>query len=103
SCMLNGVTDLIMMKADVLNDFDEILVCNNYKIKNILTDETPFNFNEPIEAQYIKMKGWNSEIKLNHIPKELKNYMELIENETQLPISIMSYGPDREATQILKP
>lgn len=103
SCMLNGVTDLIMMKADVMNDFDEISVCNNYKIKNILTDETPFNFNEPIEAQYIKMKGWNSEIKLNHIPKELKNYMELIENETQLPISIMSYGPDREATQILKP
>lgn len=103
SCMLNGVTDLIMMKADVMNDFDKISVCNNYKIKNLLTDETPFNFNEPIEAQYIKMKGWNSEIKLNHIPKELKNYMELIETETQLPISIMSYGPDREATQILKP
>ncbi|MDY0217082.1 MAG: adenylosuccinate synthase [Bacteroidales bacterium] len=103
SSMLNGVTDLIMMKADVLNDFDEILVCNKYKVNNILTDETPFDLNEPIEAQYLKIKGWNSEIKSNHVPKELKNYMELIENETRLPISVLSYGPDRKATQILKP
>lgn len=103
SCMLNGVTDLIMMKADVLNDFDEILVCDKYKINNILTDETPFDFNDPTEAQYLKIKGWNSEIKSKHVPQELKKYMELIENETRLPISVLSYGPDREATQILKP
>lgn len=103
ACMLSGVTDLIMMKADVMNNFDEISICKNYKINGQITEEIPFDINEPIETQYIKMLGWKSEIKAGNIPTELKKYIEFIENETLLPISILSYGPDREATQILKP
>lgn len=103
ACMLSGVTDLIMMKADVMNDFDEIMVCNKYKSGDQLTEEIPFDINEPIEAQYVKIKGWNKEISSNEIPEELSHYMSFIENETQLPISVLSYGPDREATKIIKP
>jgi adenylosuccinate synthase len=103
ACMLSGVTDLIMMKADVMNDFDEISVCNEYKIGDNITEEIPFDINEPIQAQYINIKGWKSEISANNIPVELTNYMNYIETETQLPISVLSFGPDRVATKIIKP
>lgn len=102
ACMLNGVTDLIMMKVDVLNAFETISICDKYKVNNELTEKIPFDISEPIDPQYVDFKGWLSKISKYNLPENLKSYMEYIETQTKLPISIMSFGPDREETLILK-
>ncbi len=102
SCMLNGVTDLIMMKVDVMNDFETISVCEKYKLEDELTEQIPFDINMPINPQYIDFKGWLTTIKKDNMPEQLKSYINYIETKTELPISILSYGPDREETLILK-
>lgn len=102
ACMLNGVTDLIMMKVDVMNTFETISVCDKYKVNNELTEKIPFDINMPIEPQYIDFKGWLSDITNHNIPKNLLSYIKHIETKTDLPISILSFGPDREETIILK-
>ncbi|MGI6320740.1 MAG: adenylosuccinate synthase [Bacteroidales bacterium] len=100
ACMLNGVTDLIMMKADVLNKFETISVCNKYNINGVETDEIPFDNEMEIEPKYLEIKGWNQEIKDKNLPVELSNYIKLIEESVNIPITILSFGPDREQTLI---
>jgi adenylosuccinate synthase len=100
--MINGVTELNMMKTDVLDSFETIKVCTGYKVNGELTDQMPFDLTEEVEPVYTELKGWNTDLtKFKHgdeLPVELKNYISFIEKETGVPISVVSVGPDREQT-----
>ncbi len=102
--MMNGVTGLIMMKADVLNDFERLKVAVAYKVNGKETCELPFETNETVEPIYREFKGWNCNINdtrsYEQFPVELKEYIEFIEKETGVPVKIVSVGPDREETVI---
>ena len=98
---INGVTQLIMMKADVLSIFDDILVCTGYHVGESTTNEIPL-YLEDAKPVYTKLSGWKSDLtsirKESEFPKELTDYIRFIEAETGVPISIVSVGPDREQT-----
>ncbi|MEG1622728.1 MAG: adenylosuccinate synthase [Alistipes sp.] len=103
SIMLNGVTQLIMMKSDVMNDFDTIKVAVAYEVDGVRTDRFPYTVGEArVTPIYKEFKGWKSDIcKIRHyadFPAELKTYVEFIEKETGVPVKIISVGPDREDT-----
>ena len=100
--MLNGVTQLIMMKSDVLDTFPTIKACTAYKINGEITKEFPFSIEENIEPQYVEMKGWNCDLtgckSESDFPQEFKDYIDFLEKELETPITILSVGPDREQT-----
>ncbi len=102
--MINGVSGLIMMKADVLNDFDTIKVAVAYKVNGKEVKDFPFEVNDGIEPVYKEFKGWKTDInnvrKYEDFPAEFKQYVEFIEKETGVPVKIISVGPDREETII---
>ncbi len=102
SVMINGVTELIMMKADVLNSFKEIKVCVGYNIDGVETTEFPFDNGANIVPIYKTMQGWNCDINsirnYDEFPPELKEYVEFIEAETGVRVGIVSVGPDRQET-----
>jgi adenylosuccinate synthase len=102
--MINGVTELTMMKADVMDDFDTIKICTHYLIDGKQTDMLPFDVIDiDITPVYKELKGWKQNItSANSIPEELHNYISFIEESTGVPISIVSVGPDRKQTIILK-
>ena len=97
--MMNGVTELIMMKADVLNDFDTIKVATGYELDGKNIDYFPFESGERIKPVYREFPGWKSDIrparKYEEFPVELKNYISFIEEETGCRIRIVSVGPER--------
>ena len=101
--MVNGVTELSMMKADVLSCFDEINVCTHYVIDGEKVEDFPFDVDDVnLTPVYEKIAGWNSD--LTHLtdyanaPKELIDYVEYLEHKLEVPISIVSVGPDRNQT-----
>lgn len=101
--MINGVTELSMMKADVLDDFDEIKVCTHYIIDGEKIDYLPFDIKDlDIEPVYVTMKGWNTPLtqlsSYTKAPKELKDYISYLEKELEVPIKTISLGPDRDQT-----
>ena len=100
--MMNGVTELIMMKADVMNSFDTIKVCTAYKIGNETVDHFPYEADDKVEPVYKSFPGWKSDItkvrSYEEFPVEFKNYVEWIEKETGCPVKIISVGPDRSET-----
>ena len=101
--MINGVTDLIMTKPDVLSGFDEIKVCTHYKIKNDVIDYLPFDIvNENVIPVYKIMKGWKNILtgmySENEFPETMNEYISYLEKELNVPISIVSVGPDRKQT-----
>lgn len=100
--MIDGVTELIMMKADVLDDFDSIKVCTKYKINGQLTEEFPYDLEGQVEPIYESLPGWNKTLtgvtKEVDFPAELKNYIKFIETKLNVPISIVSVGPNRSQT-----
>jgi adenylosuccinate synthase len=103
SIMINGVTQLLMMKADVLSIFPTIKVCTQYKLKDgSLTETLPYELvNEPVTPIYKEMDGWNSSldgIRKDNLPVELMDYISFIEQELQVPITLISTGPDRTQT-----
>lgn len=102
--MINGVDNLIMMKADVLDSFDTIKVAVHYKINGEVIDKVPFDAFAQIEPIYKEFKGWKRDLtkvtKEEDLPFEFMNYVRFIEKETGVPISIISLGPDREQTII---
>lgn len=104
SIMINGVTEIVLTKADVMNNFDIIKVCTSYKIDGNICERFPAEIDSVIEPQYINFKGWNSNItdvnNYDELPIECKKYIEFIENETGVKISIVSTGPDRAETII---
>jgi len=103
SIMINGATQLLMMKADVLNIFQTIKVCTHYKLNDgTETDRIPFEIaNEPVVPVYKEMKGWNVKLEgsgWDDMPKALREYVEFIERELGVPVKLLSYGPDRTQT-----
>jgi len=103
--MINGVTQLIMMKADVLDDFDKIQVAVAYKIDGKIYDTLPYDLNTTnIEIVYKEFAGWKTKISdcksYNELPQEFKNYVDFIEKETGRSLKIISVGPNREETII---
>lgn len=100
--MLNGVTDLIMMKSDCLDDFDTIKVCTSYKMDGQETSQVPFDTYAEIEPVYTEFKGWKADLtgcrKEEELPSEFKDYIRFMEEYLGVPIKIISLGPDREAT-----
>jgi adenylosuccinate synthase len=102
--MLNGVTQMLMMKADVLNSFKTIKICTHYKLKSgELTEMLPYDIMEEIaEPVYIEKQGWNCELKgrnsYGELPAELLDYIAFLEKELNVPISVISVGPDRIQT-----
>jgi len=104
SIMINGVTNLIMTKADVLSSFDQIPVCTSYKYNGKETNEIPFDIYCDIVPVYTQLKGWKTDLTnindLNSLPSELIDYVKFIEEYVKVPISIVSVGPDRTQTLI---
>ncbi len=101
--MINGVTELMMMKADILSDFETIEICTQYNYNGKIIDYLPYN----IDPNYLKpittsVKGWNKDLTLidnkNKLPPELMDYVKFIEKATGTPITIVSVGPDRKQT-----
>ena len=101
ACMLNGVTDLIVTKPDVMNDFDEIKMCIHYNIGDKQTDEIPFEFNEvEIHPELKSFPGWKQELgnaaSYDQLPKNLLGYLAAIEQQTGVHIMAVSVSPDRK-------
>ena len=95
SVMLNGVTNLMMMKSDVMDDFEEIKVATAYNYKNEKIDYLPFDACTQTMSPVLEtFKGWNQKIE-KEIPRELNKYIEFIEKYVGVPITLVSYGPDR--------
>ncbi|NLD24907.1 MAG: adenylosuccinate synthase [Bacteroidales bacterium] len=102
--MLNGVNKLVMMKSDVLDSFDTIKVCVSYTVDGVETEDFPFDISETIIPNYIEIPGWKTDMTAirseNEFPEEFNNYIAFLEEELEVPISIVSVGPDRAQTII---
>jgi adenylosuccinate synthase len=102
SIMINGVTQLLMMKADVLSIFSTIKICTKYQLKDgTITDMIPYEqVTEKISPIYTEMKGWKSDLRnaKESLPAELNDYIKFLETELQVPITLVSVGPDRTET-----
>lgn len=103
--MLNGVTDLVMMKADVLNDFQSIKVCTGYEVKGEkINDLTYESMSCDVIPQYTLMDGWNESLvkaeNFDQLPGNLSKYLDYIEHAVNLKVKLLSVGPGREQTLI---
>ena len=96
--MINGITELAMMKADVLNGMATLRVCTHYRVNGSLTDRMPYDVSSGIEPVYRDMPGWASSNASGRLPAELDQYITMIEEAVGVPISIVSLGPDRAET-----
>ena len=101
--MINGVTELAMMKSDVLGVFEHINVCTHYLIDGQKVTEFPFDVTDlHIEPIYEKLEGWNCDLtaleSYNDSPKALKDYVTYLEQQLNIPIRVISVGPDRKQT-----
>ena len=104
--MLNGVTELFMMKADVLSGFDKIFICTKYLFEGKEIDYFPSTIGDSrIEPIYESFDGWQNDIsnckEKSNFPKELVNYIQFIENKLKIPIKLVSVGPDRNQTVLV--
>ena len=106
SCKINGVTKLMMMKSDVLSGFKSIKVCTSYEYKGKKIKYMPYDINDnSLKPIYDEFEGWNDDItKINNfdkLPINLKKYISYLEKELNIPITIISVGPDRLQTIIV--
>ncbi|MEC7654509.1 MAG: adenylosuccinate synthase [Bacteroidota bacterium] len=104
--MVNGVTQLCMMKADVLGEFDEVKVCTHYMHNGEKIDYLPYGINpDEVQPVYKSFEGWPGDLtglrKKGNIPASLEAYMKMVEDEVGVKVSILSVGPDREQTLLL--
>ena len=103
ACMINGVTQLIMMKADVLSQFDTIRVCTHYKTGLGSTEDLPFDISPAlVEPLYEDLKGWGVDLtglrNEADLPSPLRDYIHYLEQKLETPITVVSVGPDRVQT-----
>ena len=102
--MINGVTQLIMMKSDVMDGFDTIKACVAYKIDGVETETFPYDLNDGAEPVYVEMPGWKTDMTKmqseDEFPEEFNAYLNFLEEELEVPIKIVSVGPDRAQTII---
>tara|TARA_B100000683_G_C12363516_1_gene504051 strand:- start:181 stop:957 length:777 start_codon:yes stop_codon:yes gene_type:complete len=104
--MVNGVTQLCMMKADVLGEFDEVKVCTHYMHNGEKIDYLPYGINpDEVQPVYKSFEGWPGDLtglrKKENIPASLNAYVKMVEDEVGVKVSILSVGPDREQTLLL--
>ena len=101
SIMINGVTQLIITKSDVLTGFDKLKICTAYKTSGKVIDYLPFDTAQPLEPVYKEMKGWSKDISrignCSELPDEFMAYIKYIEDETGVPVTMISLGPGRTA------
>jgi len=102
--MINGVTQLIMMKSDVMDGFETIKACVAYKINGIETEQFPFDLNDGSQPVYVELEGWKTDMSKiqseDEFPEEFNAYLQFLEDELQVPVKIVSVGPDRAQTII---
>jgi adenylosuccinate synthase len=102
--MINGVTDLIMMKSDVMDAFETIKACVAYKIDGAEVEQFPYDLSDGAEPVFVEMAGWKVDMTKmqdeDEFPEEFNAYLSFLEEELQVPIKIVSVGPDREQTII---
>lgn len=100
--MLNGVTKLIMMKSDVLDTFATIKACRAYRINGVETRDFPYSIEQEIEPIYDEISGWQCDLtafdREEQLPKAFLDYVAYLERELEVPIAILSVGPDRKQT-----
>lgn len=100
--MINGVTQLVMMKADVLNIFEEIQICTAYQLPDgTITEQLPYDMTDTLVTPvYETLKGWHCSLeglrKFEELPTELSEYIAFLEEKLSLPINFISTGPDRD-------
>jgi adenylosuccinate synthase len=105
ACMINGVTQVVMTKADVLDSFEELSICTSYKIDGKETSQVPFQLMKgPVDALYQKFQGWNTTTSgftsVEQLPETMKKYVNFINSNLGVPVTYISNGPGRE--QIIK-
>ncbi|HEY6914091.1 MAG TPA: adenylosuccinate synthase [Paludibacter sp.] len=102
--MINGVTQLIMMKSDVMDTFETIKACVAYKIDGQEVEQFPFDLNDGAEPVYVELPGWKIDMTKmqseDEFPEEFNAYLNFLEEELEVPIKIVSVGPDRDQTII---
>ena len=103
ACRINGVTKLMMMKTDVLSGFDKVLVCTKYNYKGELIENLPYDLSDKtLEPIYQEFSGWSEDLRnlesIDELPENLNKYIQFLENELNIPIVIVSVGPDRKET-----
>jgi adenylosuccinate synthase len=103
ACRINGVTKLMMMKTDVLSGFDKILVCTKYRYRGETIENLPYNLSEEsLEPIYKEFEGWSEDLRelksADNLPNSLNKYIDFLESELNIPIVIVSVGPDRKET-----
>ena len=103
SVQVNGVTQLMMMKGDVLSGIDKLKICTSYDYNGETIHHLPFSLNEEnLKPKYIEMNGWHEDITqcttFDELPSQLKGYVTFIENFLETPIRLVSVGPDRKQT-----
>ena len=100
--MINGVTQLIMMKSDVLDSFETVKACVAYEINGEVTDEFPYEINDDIKPVYEEFPGWKTDMTRmtseDEFPEEFNAYVSFIEEQTGVPVKIVSVGADRDQT-----
>lgn len=100
---INGVTELMMMKGDVLSGFEKLKVCTAYNYKGEKIEHFPYNIEaENVTPIYLEMNGWKEDLtkmtSADQLPKSLNDYIDFLEKELEVPIKIVSVGPDRTQT-----
>ena len=104
--MVNGVTQLIMMKSDVLDTFPVIKACTAYKVNGVETSDFPYDIEKGIEPVYTELPGWQTDMTKftseDEFPQQFKDYIKFLEAQLETPITIISIGPDREQTIVRK-
>ena len=102
--MINGVTQLIMMKSDVMDAFETIKACVAYKIDGQEVENFPYDLNDGAEPVYVELPGWKTDMTKmqseDEFPEEFNAYISFLEEELEVPIKIVSVGPDRDQTII---
>jgi len=100
--MISGVTQLFMMKSDILSGFRSVKVCTSYKVDGKEQNEIPFDNSAAIEPVYAELEGWDEDISkikdYKALPEKLRNFVEFIEGQTGIPIKLVSVGPGRTST-----
>lgn len=104
--MIDGVTQLIMMKSDVMDDFDTIKICTGYKLNGDVVTQVPYEMTDAIEPVYTEFKGWKTDMTSvtdeSEFSENFKAYIKFIEEQTETKITIVSVGPNRAQTIVRK-
>ena len=104
ACMLNGVSQLFMMKADVLSGMDDVKLCDKYLVGDKETTEFPYQYNQDHQPHYMEMSGWTVDgiPNFSELPTDLMRFIQKIESFAGADVHLVSLGPDRKETAIKK-